>query len=89
MQVAYRSWGHSKVGEVRTWEGADLHDVLLLDDVTLLDLGVTGPGLNHALNGRGLLGWRQSLVVLEAQADAGGQIIASGTPPEEVTKPRS
>ncbi|PBC83501.1 MULTISPECIES: GNAT family N-acetyltransferase [unclassified Streptomyces] len=30
-QSAYRSWGYRKVGEARPWEGAALHDVLLLD----------------------------------------------------------
>ncbi|MFE1914441.1 GNAT family N-acetyltransferase [Streptomyces anandii] len=29
--AAYRSWGYHKVGEARPWEGAALHDVLLLD----------------------------------------------------------
>lgn len=28
--AAYRSWGYEKVGEARPWEGADLHDVMLL-----------------------------------------------------------
>ncbi|WP_180686011.1 hypothetical protein [Streptomyces gossypiisoli] len=27
---AYRAWGYRKVGEARPWEGADLHDVMLL-----------------------------------------------------------
>lgn len=27
---AYRAWGYWKVGEARPWEGADLHDVMLL-----------------------------------------------------------
>jgi ribosomal protein S18 acetylase RimI-like enzyme len=29
--AAYRAWGYQKVGEARPWEGADLHDVMLLD----------------------------------------------------------
>ncbi|MCJ1679353.1 GNAT family N-acetyltransferase [Streptomyces sp. APSN-46.1] len=29
--AAYRSWGYRKIGEARPWEGADLHDVMLLD----------------------------------------------------------
>ncbi|GES31215.1 GNAT family N-acetyltransferase [Streptomyces angustmyceticus] len=29
-QSAYRSWGYRKVGEARPWEGAALHDVMLL-----------------------------------------------------------
>lgn len=29
-QAAYRSWGYRKVGEAHPWEGADPHDVLLL-----------------------------------------------------------
>ncbi|MFF9405876.1 GNAT family N-acetyltransferase [Streptomyces anandii] len=29
--ASYRSWGYRKVGEARHWEGAALHDVLLLD----------------------------------------------------------
>ncbi|MEV0185562.1 GNAT family N-acetyltransferase [Streptomyces sp. NPDC050625] len=29
--AAYRAWGYRKVGEARPWEGADLHDVMLLD----------------------------------------------------------
>jgi ribosomal protein S18 acetylase RimI-like enzyme len=29
--AAYRSWGYRKVGEAQPWEGADLHDVMLLD----------------------------------------------------------
>ncbi|WP_409469383.1 GNAT family N-acetyltransferase [Streptomyces sp. HC307] len=29
--AAYRGWGYRKVGEARPWEGADLHDVMLLD----------------------------------------------------------
>ncbi|KUJ65284.1 acetyltransferase [Streptomyces albus subsp. albus] len=36
-QAAYRSWGYRKVGEARPWEGADLHDVMVLD------LGRTAP----------------------------------------------
>ncbi|MFD5679848.1 GNAT family N-acetyltransferase [Streptomyces bacillaris] len=28
--AAYRAWGYRKVGEARPWEGADLHDVMLL-----------------------------------------------------------
>lgn len=28
---AYRAWGYQKVGEARPWEGADLHDVMLLN----------------------------------------------------------
>ncbi|MGW1195319.1 GNAT family N-acetyltransferase [Streptomyces sp. NPDC002536] len=28
---AYRAWGYCKVGDARPWEGADLHDVMLLD----------------------------------------------------------
>ncbi|WKU47117.1 GNAT family N-acetyltransferase [Streptomyces sp. VNUA116] len=30
-QAAYRSWGYRKVGEARPWEGAVLHDVMVLD----------------------------------------------------------
>ncbi|MGG7571867.1 GNAT family N-acetyltransferase [Streptomyces sirii] len=30
-QTAYRSWGYRKVGEAHPWEGADLHDVMVLD----------------------------------------------------------
>ncbi|WP_370420827.1 GNAT family N-acetyltransferase [Streptomyces sp. QH1-20] len=29
--AAYRSWGYRKIGDAYPWEGADLHDVLLLD----------------------------------------------------------
>ncbi|KUL54778.1 acetyltransferase [Streptomyces sp. NRRL F-4489] len=29
-QAAYRSWGYRKVGEAHPWEGADLHDVMML-----------------------------------------------------------
>lgn len=29
-QAAYRSWGYRKIGEARPWDGADLHDVMLL-----------------------------------------------------------
>ncbi|MGI5259832.1 N-acetyltransferase family protein [Streptomyces angustmyceticus] len=29
-QSAYRSWGYHKVGEAHPWEGAALHDVMLL-----------------------------------------------------------
>ncbi|MGW0820168.1 N-acetyltransferase family protein [Streptomyces sp. NPDC002845] len=29
--AAYRAWGYRKVGEARPGEGADLHDVMLLD----------------------------------------------------------
>lgn len=29
--AAYRKWGYCKIGEARPWQGADLHDVLLLD----------------------------------------------------------
>ncbi|MFI0904029.1 GNAT family N-acetyltransferase [Streptomyces sioyaensis] len=29
-QAAYRSWGYRKVGEARPWEGAALHDVMVL-----------------------------------------------------------
>ncbi|MBL1099768.1 GNAT family N-acetyltransferase [Streptomyces coffeae] len=29
--AAYRAWGYHKIGEARPWEGADLHDVMLLD----------------------------------------------------------
>jgi ribosomal protein S18 acetylase RimI-like enzyme len=29
--AAYRSWGYRKVGETRPWDGACLHDVMLLD----------------------------------------------------------
>ncbi len=28
--AAYRAWGYRKVGEARPWEGADLHDVMML-----------------------------------------------------------
>ncbi|WP_416985630.1 GNAT family N-acetyltransferase [Streptomyces sp. T028] len=28
--AAYRAWGYRKVGEAQPWEGADLHDVMLL-----------------------------------------------------------
>ncbi|OIK24738.1 GNAT family N-acetyltransferase [Streptomyces malaysiense] len=28
--AAYRSWGYRKVGETRPWDGADLHDVMML-----------------------------------------------------------
>ncbi|MBY8869490.1 GNAT family N-acetyltransferase [Streptomyces sennicomposti] len=30
-QAAYRSWGYRKVGEAIPWDGAALHDVLVLD----------------------------------------------------------
>jgi len=30
-QAAYRSWGYRKVGEAHPWDGADLHDVMVLD----------------------------------------------------------
>ncbi|MEU5427859.1 GNAT family N-acetyltransferase [Streptomyces olivoreticuli] len=30
-QAAYRSWGYRKVGEARPWNGAELHDVMVLD----------------------------------------------------------
>ncbi|TDC18526.1 GNAT family N-acetyltransferase [Streptomyces sp. 8K308] len=30
-QAAYRSWGYRKVGEAHPWDGAALHDVMLLD----------------------------------------------------------
>lgn len=30
-QSAYRSWGYRKVGEAHPWDGAALHDVMLLD----------------------------------------------------------
>lgn len=30
-QAAYRSWGYRKVGEAHPWEGAALHDVMVLD----------------------------------------------------------
>ncbi|MFD9814572.1 GNAT family N-acetyltransferase [Streptomyces sp. NPDC059080] len=33
-QAAYRAWGYRKIGEARPWEGADLHDVMLLDRTT-------------------------------------------------------
>ncbi|MFF7021775.1 GNAT family N-acetyltransferase [Streptomyces klenkii] len=33
-QAAYRSWGYRKVGETRPWDGAALHDVMVLDLVT-------------------------------------------------------
>ncbi|MEV5877936.1 GNAT family N-acetyltransferase [Streptomyces sp. NPDC052101] len=29
--AAYQEWGYRKVGEARPWQGADLHDVMLLD----------------------------------------------------------
>ncbi|WP_367140830.1 GNAT family N-acetyltransferase [Streptomyces sp. STD57] len=29
--AAYRAWGYRKIGDARPWEGADLHDVMLLD----------------------------------------------------------
>lgn len=29
--AAYRAWGYRKIGEARPWEGADLHEVMLLD----------------------------------------------------------
>ncbi|MBT2487671.1 GNAT family N-acetyltransferase [Streptomyces sp. ISL-96] len=29
--AAYRTWGYRKIGEARPWEGADLHNVMLLD----------------------------------------------------------
>ncbi|MFI9718758.1 GNAT family N-acetyltransferase [Streptomyces sp. NPDC052396] len=29
--AAYRAWGYRKVGEARPWEGAVVHDVMLLD----------------------------------------------------------
>ncbi|NLU68986.1 GNAT family N-acetyltransferase [Streptomyces sp. HNM0574] len=29
-RAAYRSWGYRKVGEARPWDGADVHDVLLM-----------------------------------------------------------
>ncbi|MEU2430214.1 GNAT family N-acetyltransferase [Streptomyces sp. NPDC007861] len=29
--AAYRAWGYRKAGEARPWEGADLHDVMVLD----------------------------------------------------------
>lgn len=29
--AAYRAWGYRKVGEARPWDGAALHDVMLLD----------------------------------------------------------
>jgi ribosomal protein S18 acetylase RimI-like enzyme len=29
-QAAYRSWGYRKVGEARPWDGAALHEVLVL-----------------------------------------------------------
>jgi ribosomal protein S18 acetylase RimI-like enzyme len=29
--AAYRSWGYRKIGEARPWQGADLHDVMLLE----------------------------------------------------------
>ncbi|MFE2180618.1 GNAT family N-acetyltransferase [Streptomyces sp. NPDC059455] len=35
-QAAYRSWGYRKVGEAHPWEGAVLHDVMVLD------LGIAG-----------------------------------------------
>ncbi|MFI0736167.1 GNAT family N-acetyltransferase [Streptomyces sp. NPDC021225] len=30
-QAAYQSWGYRKVGEAHPWDGADLHDVMMLD----------------------------------------------------------
>jgi ribosomal protein S18 acetylase RimI-like enzyme len=30
-QAAYRSWGYRKVGDAHPWDGAVLHDVMLLD----------------------------------------------------------
>ncbi len=30
-QAAYRSWGYRKVGEAHPWDGAALHDVMVLD----------------------------------------------------------
>ncbi|GAB2899026.1 GNAT family N-acetyltransferase [Streptomyces mayteni] len=30
-QAAYHSWGYRKVGEAHPWDGAALHDVMLLD----------------------------------------------------------
>ncbi|MGW4033330.1 GNAT family N-acetyltransferase [Streptomyces sp. NPDC004838] len=30
-QAAYRSWGYRKVGEAHPWDGAALHDVMILD----------------------------------------------------------
>ncbi|MBZ4322366.1 GNAT family N-acetyltransferase [Streptomyces huiliensis] len=30
-KAAYRAWGYRKVGEACPWEGAELHDVMLLD----------------------------------------------------------
>ncbi|MGW2326674.1 GNAT family N-acetyltransferase [Streptomyces sp. NPDC001700] len=30
-QAAYRSWGYRKVGDAHPWDGADLHDVMVLD----------------------------------------------------------
>ncbi len=30
-QTAYRSWGYRKVGDAHPWEGAALHDVMVLD----------------------------------------------------------
>ncbi|MDT3395081.1 GNAT family N-acetyltransferase [Streptomyces sp. B1866] len=30
-QAAYRAWGYRKVGEAHPWDGADLHDVMVLD----------------------------------------------------------
>ncbi|MEU7056292.1 GNAT family N-acetyltransferase [Streptomyces sp. NPDC046197] len=29
--AAYRAWGYRNVGQARPWEGAELHDVMLLD----------------------------------------------------------
>ncbi|MFD6973201.1 GNAT family N-acetyltransferase [Streptomyces sp. NPDC059979] len=29
--ATYRAWGYRKVGDARPWDGADLHDVMLLD----------------------------------------------------------
>ncbi|MEU1785956.1 GNAT family N-acetyltransferase [Streptomyces sparsogenes] len=30
-QAAYRAWGYRKVGEAHPWDGADLHDVMVLE----------------------------------------------------------
>lgn len=30
-QAAYQSWGYRKVGEARPWDGAAVHDVMVLD----------------------------------------------------------
>ena len=30
-QAAYHAWGYRKIGEAHPWEGADVHDVMLLD----------------------------------------------------------